>query len=72
MQGALPGGASLEVDEWGARLSLTGMLLSALELMMPCKAGASPFSVVSATTHPQAMDQRGYEKMRTIHFNFKT
>lgn len=44
----------------------------AVELMMPYKAEASPSSVVSATMHPQAMDQRGYEKIRRNHFNFKT
>lgn len=31
---------------------------------MPCEAKASPSSVVSATIHPRAMDQRGYEKIR--------
>lgn len=45
---------------------------NAVELMMPRKAEASPSSVVSATMHPQAMDQRGYEKIRRINFNFKT
>jgi len=45
---------------------------NALELTMPRKAEASQSSVVSATTHPQATDQRGYEMIRRIHFNFKT
>lgn len=68
-------------NAWGSRLLSwhTGSTAvphrdaaNALELMMPHKAEASPSSVVSATIHPQAMDQRGYEKIRRIHFNFKT
>lgn len=56
----------------GARPAPHRGAANALELMMPRKAEASPSSVVSATVHPQAMDQRGYEKIRRIHFNFKT
>lgn len=82
---ALPGGDPAwhraQGDTWGSRL-LSGSTGSralphraaaaALEQRMPRNAEASPSSVVSATTHPQAMDQRGYEKIRRIHFNFKT
>lgn len=56
----------------GARPARHRDAANAVELMMPRKAEAFPSSVVSATMHPQAMDQRGYEKIRRIHFNFKT
>lgn len=56
----------------GSTAAPHGDAANALELMTPGKAEASPSSVVSATTHPQAMDQRGCEKIRRIHFNFKT
>lgn len=38
----------------------------------PREAEESPASAVPATSHPQAMDQRGSGKIRGIHFNFKT